>query len=957
MKHSNLLLACLALLAFEYAAGQAMYPPHWIAASTNVELHQAHNVIYKVTGGTSYNAGARSLDSLSNHQDGIVECHLGTAMASTVLRAFGLADTDPDFGYTSIDYAIWFNGSNNQVRAYKAGTLLATTTAASTDVLQIIKSDTTITYKVGTTTLATTSVPTNKSYFIDTSIQGEAGFWEGITSNFPAVFVKDWYHLSGFTTGSGTLSKPGTGQAYAVAKNAFLTPTGGSVEYVNDTTAKHAGAWGFGFHKNSRTSTRTDWKYGVYINATCTQMNCLVSGSLVNTSTIGHGSVITMQYMGDRMVWMLNGTVVHSVYAKFYDPLVLQFHSAAGTGQPLPLANFRLMFDTLRTGFATSADVDTGNGVARLKYIGLNESKSSYLWSREYITESEWDDEFDNFPADVQEAFNGMDYDDVFLTDKDTVLLREALDGRAYIVDEADNTYPVDYSVSYKADVHTQTGYAFSNNVLEKSGSGNRFLLKNGVVVGQNDGDVSWEVIEPRTGTLYMGLSQVGATYSTLAAHITNCFRISGGSMSVVLNGTQSSFLGRIMRGDLLTMKVNGDSLHYYHNSRLVYSGKLAANTMWFVEAMYVSSSTGNAVKLRKLGLDNIISPKKPRPVITHASCDGVTLGSIGFKMAPCSTATSVTYTLTCTPLSYSSFNSTGNFTGLVPGLYTLTAASASCSFSYTIEIGYLVDWNYLTAGLTESDGGATITNSSPNQWDSARSVNGISLPDAGWIEWTENNVVSGVTSSGLRSVDNNERFSFTTLYNYGVVVKAVAGESCNQSIPGVFPDDLSQTRRFRISWDATNIRFGINSLTYTMQCTASSAAGMYRMFLRMFGSQAQNVSLVRASFPCMSAVPVASELHRKLDAGYVIVPDDSGDDYLRFRYYEEYNVTAATYNIYKIGATGSTLQDTGNVDVIYGDNRVNLNLTDLDMDASADFYMLEVINSKNEKWYLKFKY
>jgi hypothetical protein len=94
------------------------------------------------------------------------------------------------------------------------------------------------------------------------------------------------------------------------------------------------------------------------------------------------------------------------------------------------------------------------------------------------------------------------------------------------------------------------------------------------------------------------------------------------------------------------------------------------------------------------------------------------------------------------------------------------------------------------------------------------------------------------------------------------------------------------------------------------------------------------------------------SELKKELDGGYTQVLDD---DLLRFKFIEEYFTPSNRPLNYKVYDKSNILVGglpTG-IFVNYGDNRYNLNVATL---TTGEFYILEVQNEKNEKWYLRFK-
>lgn len=89
--------------------------------------------------------------------------------------------------------------------------------------------------------------------------------------------------------------------------------------------------------------------------------------------------------------------------------------------------------------------------------------------------------------------------------------------------------------------------------------------------------------------------------------------------------------------------------------------------------------------------------------------------------------------------------------------------------------------------------------------------------------------------------------------------------------------------------------------------------------------------------------------LHKKLDGGYLWIPDGI----LRFQFEEEYAEDDDELNWKIYDARHVVRHDSRSFPVSYGDNRYEIDIRSL---VSQGFGVLEVINNKNEKWYLRFK-
>ena len=99
--------------------------------------------------------------------------------------------------------------------------------------------------------------------------------------------------------------------------------------------------------------------------------------------------------------------------------------------------------------------------------------------------------------------------------------------------------------------------------------------------------------------------------------------------------------------------------------------------------------------------------------------------------------------------------------------------------------------------------------------------------------------------------------------------------------------------------------------------------------------------------------------LKKELDGGYFDLtvarnPNQAGK--LHFKYEEEYlnNGNNLNCTVFKMDRTQIPVPGLA---VVYKDNRYTLNLGTLGLTSSNAYYILEVIDKKSEKTYLRFKY
>jgi hypothetical protein len=79
----------------------------------------------------------------------------------------------------------------------------------------------------------------------------------------------------------------------------------------------------------------------------------------------------------------------------------------------------------------------------------------------------------------------------------------------------------------------------------------------------------------------------------------------------------------------------------------------------------------------------------------------------------------------------------------------------------------------------------------------------------------------------------------------------------------------------------------------------------------------------------------------------------------LRFEFQHDQNATAANIQIFDISSSQRKrlLLDSTTYSVQYGQNFVQLDLRQTSGLVDKHMYLVEMINSKNEKWYLRFEY
>lgn len=238
--------------------------------------------------------------------------------------------------------------------------------------------------------------------------------------------------------------------------------------------------------------------------------------------------------------------------------------------------------------------------------------------------------------------------------------------------------------------------------------------------------------------------------------------------------------------------------------------------------------------------------------------------------------------------------------------------------------------------------------------------------------QWHQNtlNVGSNVstypaTISGAYSVivTNNYGCSATSNIQNIVVSGPIANAGNNQvlatggsiTLHGSFTGGLSSvninwtpTNLFASPSDATNLTPVLNLATpTTFQLTVSDESGC---------SASDYVSIL-----FLDALDTYGVVRKQQDGGYYQVSNDK----VYFKFEEEYKGVPLSYTIYNYNkasnAANTPIQKISNcsslnISTHVGDNRYYIDLTGCGPYTPNNYYLLEVVNSKNEKFYLKFK-
>lgn len=313
-------------------------------------------------------------------------------------------------------------------------------------------------------------------------------------------------------------------------------------------------------------------------------------------------------------------------------------------------------------------------------------------------------------------------------------------------------------------------------------------------------------------------------------------------------------------------------------------------------------------------------------------------------------------------------------FENLTSGEYTIvsqwvTSNGLIINTSEIVELGYPIMW-VNKSGITEvSNTLNTIRPTSFLNLGTANSFNTVKTDDEFWIEtyfkgyqmpqllWT--------TYSFSKFKLSNGTIDYLEIY-----VMSISGENwvyfreqgtlltLNTSLPSnillnSYWANLSEDIPVRIESDGTTISVKYNGYTLVSINTPTIQDDL-RIYVQEYGRF--KVENTIASF-CYPTASNYVKLRRVLDGGYYQIPDNV----LKVEYDEEYEDSDLEFNIY------NDLFDPQNPDldhlvmtmpaISYGDNRLDFDFSCPGSNClSNGIYILEVINDKNEKLYLRFK-
>ena len=515
-----------------------------------------------------------------------------------------------------------------------------------------------------------------------------------------------------------------------------------------------------------------------------------------------------------------------------------------------------------------------------------------------------------------------------------------------------------------------QTGLSVSGNTINATASNGVGSLQ--LYMHENTPYSSFEAtlesITP-SGEQFVGLANSNATISNYQSLMYG-FRVQGGTLFSVKNGTATSVPGALVAGDVLKINQEGGTLTLLKNNTVVVTETLPTS---FLFKVGVGTQPGAILKSKYSGK---LTPKPYvfKPVITYFDCDGTTAPSLRFTLTKIGTSnwTTANYSITNTMTGEFLFSgsipantSTVNFTQLQNGsplsvgYYTITITGLNTQ-TYTEEIylGYPTEWETIDANYAANAANSYSTLASNvvnNNYQFAKSKNVMKPSEpSGFIEFTPLTVSATSTSASLlRFTSQNINLPVPTslpsgenlivFYRQGTQLNAIVNIGNTLQIINSLPVNTSM--KVRVLASTIEFKYGNTIQSYPR----NGFTGMIRCQSNKNGFGFRDVI---SSFPCKEESDLHAKLKYEVDGFYHIMKKGK----IKFVFDQEYDADNLKFNIYnQMDVLVRTQADFAPVSTTYGKNYLTIDASTAQDCLGRGFFYLEVINSKKEKLYLRF--
>lgn len=781
---------------------------------------------------------------------------------------------------------------------------------------------------------------------------------------------------------------PGNGWGTATHTNSFDPTSTAWVEYIVEEESGGKKAFGFADASVNIRKTR-HLKAGYLISKDLLQI--IVDGDVVLTEDYSDQDALNITYNGGTVTWYKNGEEFYTwTYPTNGNVTIAGLVRGNGT---LKHVSYDINPEVI---FTTTFDDTTGFGT-----INLDLTSTGVTGPFHYLISGEMVPNLEDTYYFLKDTL-GIPVDSVlFFTGNDPNLTHtySNLKAGSYFVTVFDSQN----NRIFGKEIHVQGALTFDAQTgLTVSG--------NSIVATQDPsfGSLPLYANEHRDLLIAIELSRINGNreqffgFANESATVTSYqdleygFYMQGRNLHTVQNGTLSSTFIRIRQDREITLSIESGVLKMVARGQEVLNVNLPAS---FIYKVGVGTEPGSTMRLS-------YSVFSPVPFVfglpydlflgvnQHLECsDNQAQFNFGFSAWGPLQGASAIYTVTNTTTGttiYDTgpsgttlsqvFNQGSVGSPLEPGIYsisgTISNGTTTFPFSETICLGYEAEWAQIDPEYVN----ATSSNSTLVQgWNeqsflTARSTNVMKFDENGWIEFTPlSNSQNGTSTNIMRFTTANItdlpgfsmltedwvaflRFPFQN-FTFGIMHSGENGTfdfffvPQNERLKLVLTPNPGGTGTVELFNDQTLLAsVNRSDVTNIVRCHSIKNTDGFFDVIPSFCIPQQTLGQLGYAL-----------VKKKLDGGSTVAVESK----LRFEFDGEYDVNTTTflaYNIYEENRTvlASAANDgtvTGGASALnynYDDNRYTLDLSGVSL-TTDKYYLLEVIDSKGDKKYLKF--
>ncbi|MNU79360.1 hypothetical protein D3C71_689740 [compost metagenome] len=542
-----------------------------------------------------------------------------------------------------------------------------------------------------------------------------------------------------------------------------------------------------------------------------------------------------------------------------------------------------------------------------------------------------------------------------------------------------------------------QTNINFANDVFTTTAANGRAILTSYLTEKSEGAKLVFNVVDLPSGQAVFGLQNTSSAL-TSSSDILHGFQVQSGVAKLIVNGVLGTTTYPVSATDELALVQNGANIEFHVSGAMVSSSALPAGFVYKTGVLATASFAKiKFIPTRVLNLNWVVNSLNP---IQQGSCLGA-FGKISGSLVPLILSTKSIYNPTAV-LTNSSNDpqildaglpaTSYSFSNLLPGNYTLKVTfqwknnitlvvdPIPVVYNYNLVVASKIAWgnkvNVLEIPTTQS---LVATTSMLLDYGHAASTNELILPSGDvFVDFgidvpsgPGNSMVgliglynSGIVTLGAAPPVNFTGFGFVKLQWASFTLYGAYKYQSGQAIGigGFSPSDkyrLVYTPNSPTSKKGFLYKYNSNGVLGTTPIASVDYAPTVPLHVNKILTYVSGVnrgfSGLSTNLPCAPNF-VYAKLEKKLTGVKYKVHLNK----FYFFYDEEYaSLSGLTYNVYdknstvvlNTGAQLLTNTVSGAVNREYGDNRYSLDVTSL----VTGSYVLEVINEKGEKLYLRF--